>query len=135
MIEKIALYVTIILCISIISGTYIYSNKAYDDVLSENIKFAMDKGIDPIAVRCAYASTWKQDNICIMYVTHKETAVDAPVIKKKWKGNIMEFVIKKVSNGFIVSSVDLGDEFIFTKEYQVIRFLKDQFKNEVPAWV
>jgi hypothetical protein len=45
----------------------------------------------------------------------------------------MEFVIKKVSNGFIVSSVDLGDEFIFTKEYQVIRFLKDQFKNEVPA--
>ena len=83
MIEKISLYVTIILCVSIISGTYIYSNKAYDDVLSENIKFAMDKGIDPIAVRCAYASTWKEDNICIMYVTHKENAVDAPVINKK----------------------------------------------------
>ena len=83
MIEKIALYVTIILCTSIISGTYVYSTKSFDDMLAENIKFAMEKGIDPIAVRCAYSSNWKQDNICIMYVTHKENSVDAPVINKK----------------------------------------------------
>jgi len=43
----------------------------------------------------------------------------------------MEFVVKKVLNGFIVSSVDLGDEYIFTKEHQLIKFLREQFKDGV----
>jgi len=42
----------------------------------------------------------------------------------------MEFVIKQVVNGFVVTSVDIGEEYIFTKEYQVIRFLKEQFKGK-----
>ena len=43
--------------------------------------------------------------------------------------------IKQVSNGFLVTIVDGIDsfenkEFVFTKEYQVIKFLKETFKSE-----
>lgn len=40
-----------------------------------------------------------------------------------------ELSIKMVKNGFIVSDIDLGDEYIFTKEFQVVRFLKERFKD------
>jgi hypothetical protein len=39
-----------------------------------------------------------------------------------------ELSVKTVQNGFIVTDVDLGEEYIFTKEFQVIRFLKERFK-------
>jgi hypothetical protein len=43
--------------------------------------------------------------------------------------------IKQVSNGFLVTVVDEFDssdnkEYVFVKEYQVIKFLKDRFKSE-----
>lgn len=43
--------------------------------------------------------------------------------------------IKQVSNGFLVTIIDGVDsfenkEFVFTKEYQVIKFLKETFKSE-----
>ena len=40
-----------------------------------------------------------------------------------------ELSVKTVQNGFIVTDVDLGEEYIFTKEFQVIRFLKERFKS------
>jgi len=39
-----------------------------------------------------------------------------------------ELSVKTVQNGFIVTDVDLGEEYIFTKEFQVIRFMKERFK-------
>jgi len=43
--------------------------------------------------------------------------------------------IKQVANGFLVTVVDEFDssdnkEYVFVKEYQVIKFLKDKFKSE-----
>lgn len=50
----------------------------------------------------------------------------------------MEYNVKHVDNGFVVR-VDGEDpvdgyvekELVFTKEYQVLRFLKDEFKKKV----
>lgn len=42
-------------------------------VVKSNVESAIVKGIDPVAVRCAYASG--QDMICVTYAaTHKELA-------------------------------------------------------------
>ena len=67
--------VTAIITISIISFT------AYETVTTEkrlmhtNIETAINKGIDPIAVRCSYANP--TDNVCLAYaITHN--TVDAP---------------------------------------------------------
>jgi hypothetical protein len=43
--------------------------------------------------------------------------------------------VKQVANGFLVTVIETGDsydnkEYVFTKEYQVIKFLKDHFKSE-----
>lgn len=42
--------------------------------------------------------------------------------------------IKQVANGFLVTVIDSGDsydnkEYVFTKEYQVIKFLKEYFNS------
>jgi hypothetical protein len=52
---------------------------------------------------------------------------------KKWEKIMIE--IKQVANGFLVTVVDSIDsfenkEYVFTKEYQVIKFLKEHFKSE-----
>ena len=51
-------------------------------IMSKNIDNAIDKGIDPITVRCAYAPA--TDNVCLAYaITHKPLeAPEAPVKKK-----------------------------------------------------
>jgi hypothetical protein len=44
-------------------------------LMAQNITNAIDKGIDPMAVRCAYASSG--DQICLAYsITHK--SIEAP---------------------------------------------------------
>tara|TARA_R110000772_G_scaffold71813_3_gene157155 strand:+ start:622 stop:759 length:138 start_codon:yes stop_codon:yes gene_type:complete len=42
-----------------------------------------------------------------------------------------EFLIKRVKNGFIVTDVDLNEDFIFTRQHQVMKFLKERFAQEV----
>lgn len=50
--------------------------------MSKNIDNAIDKGIDPIAVRCAYAKPG--DQICLAYsMTHKP--IEAPVAPSQGK--------------------------------------------------
>lgn len=54
--------------------------------MSESLKFAADKGIDPMAVRCVYSSEWKIDNLCVIYITHykqRDHDVSVPVIPFK----------------------------------------------------
>lgn len=55
-------------------------------LIAQNIKYAADKGIDPLAVRCAYAAEGKVDTICVLYITHnkaKDTGdITVPLIKK-----------------------------------------------------
>jgi hypothetical protein len=51
-------------------------------LMAENITNAIDKGIDPMAVRCAYASSG--DQICLAYsITHKP--IEAPLAPNQGK--------------------------------------------------
>jgi hypothetical protein len=68
-------------CITGIIAVSIFSYTLYETVTTEkrlmhtNIESAINKGIDPIAVRCSYASP--TDNVCLAYaITH--STVDAP---------------------------------------------------------
>lgn len=45
----------------------------------------------------------------------------------------MEYIVKQVKNGYVVEDASLGEEFVFTKQYQVIRFLKEKFAQEEAA--
>lgn len=56
-------------------GVYIvYSEYKYrgeqDIQIAAAIKYGTDKGIDPLAIRCAYSSDSKIDALCVLYITH-----------------------------------------------------------------
>jgi len=61
---------------------------AHDEnqLIAQNIKYAADKGIDPLAVRCAYAAEGKVDTICVLYITHNKSKdlgdISTPLIRK-----------------------------------------------------
>jgi hypothetical protein len=52
------------------------------NIMANNIDNAINKGIDPITVRCAYAPA--TDNVCLAYaITHQQLeAPEAPTKKK-----------------------------------------------------
>lgn len=58
----------------------IETNKA----LSEAVKLALDKGIEPLAVTCAYELDETPSSLCVMYVNRIGTnnEVTVPLIKK-----------------------------------------------------
>jgi hypothetical protein len=77
--EKTSLHIGLCLVIMTALGciTYYYDNQ--NRAIKSNIESAIVKGIDPIAVRCAYSG--ERDNICLAYaLAHGK--VDAPVSKK-----------------------------------------------------
>lgn len=64
-----------IVALSIVCFTVYMISVTEKTLMSKNIENAIGKGIDPIAVRCAYASG--TDNVCLAYsITHN--TVDAP---------------------------------------------------------
>lgn len=58
---------TIVLVTAICSVTYYQVQQS--TFMSKNIENGIAKGIDPVAVRCAYASS--TDNVCITYAATK----------------------------------------------------------------
>lgn len=54
-------------------------------LMAKNIKDAIDKGIDPLSVRCSYAS--ETDNVCVAYAYSKQGKVsvipEVPISIKK----------------------------------------------------
>lgn len=78
-------------CITVVISIFIICYTIYDTLTTEkrlmhtNIESAINKGIDPIAVRCSYASP--TDNVCLAYaITHKTVdAPEAPPIQTKRK--------------------------------------------------
>ena len=85
--------------------------------LSQSIETATARGIDPVAVRCAYATT--NDTICIVYASKKQEFV-------------MDTIeIKKAENGFVVVvQEDDIKEYVFMREQHLIKFIKEYFKTE-----
>jgi hypothetical protein len=74
----------IIFAITIVSITILFfaSSVSKRIIMANNIDNAIEKGIDPITVRCAYAPA--TDNVCLAYaITHKPLeAPEAPTKKK-----------------------------------------------------
>lgn len=68
--------ITSLLAITILSFTY-YKTK---QLMHVNIETAIAKGIDPVAVRCAYADS--ADNLCLVYSMSHRTP-DAPSVGRK----------------------------------------------------
>lgn len=59
-------------------GSIAYYNIQERQLMSRNIENGIVKGIDPVAVRCAYSTS--TDNVCITYAATK--AHEAHPIKK-----------------------------------------------------
>jgi hypothetical protein len=62
------------LCIMTGIGAIGYYNIQSNAMMSRNIENGIVKGIDPVAVRCAYAQS--SDNVCVAYAASK--AHEAP---------------------------------------------------------
>jgi hypothetical protein len=72
--------ITLVLVTLILS--VLYYNVQKDILMSGNIETAVSKGIDPLAVRCSYASN--QDIICIAYAASSHTSpTTAPSLQPK----------------------------------------------------
>jgi len=64
-IKDVAVYVTFLLTVLIIGINWrMYEDKKVE-IISADIQMAMSKGVDPLAVRCAYVSY--SDSICLVY--------------------------------------------------------------------
>jgi hypothetical protein len=54
-----------------------YYNLRQDELMSKNIETAVEKGIDPLAVRCSYSS--RDDTICVVYAASGKTSPTQPL--------------------------------------------------------
>jgi len=68
------IFITTVICFTVIllSGIFSYNYYLTEDrkLMSKNVEDAISKGIDPLSVRCAYAS--EIDAVCVAYAyTHR----------------------------------------------------------------
>ena len=71
--------VILVLSVSCAIGAFSYKETIKINAMQGNITTAIEKGIDPVAVRCAYSAA--DDNICVAYaIVHKDPE---PVKAKK----------------------------------------------------
>lgn len=65
--------ITFFVCATIIFTSAIFSSLQYNmnerNLMAKNIELAINKGADPVAVRCAYTSS--TDTICQQYAMSK----------------------------------------------------------------
>lgn len=64
----------------------VYANHAEtiekNRALSEAVKFALDKGIEPLAVTCAYEMKKDPSSLCVVYVSRISDDISVQVTKK-----------------------------------------------------
>ena len=81
------LNITFAICLSIIIltciGSYQYYHTQDRQLMSKNVTDAIDKGIDPLSVRCAYAS--EVDAVCVAYAYSSKTPDFQPAPTTKVK--------------------------------------------------
>jgi hypothetical protein len=68
-IEIAALTVASVLIASTLIASITYYNVKRDESLKSSIESAIVKGIDPMAVRCAYGAS---DSVCLVYAATKK---------------------------------------------------------------
>ena len=75
-------FTSLVVAICAVMGSLTYKTTFEITAMQTNITAAIEKGIDPVAVRCAYAS--KDDNVCVAYaITHGSTPTAVPEPAKK----------------------------------------------------
>jgi hypothetical protein len=73
MIERLLTSLMILIAFVTFIGSIAYYNLSSLNAMKTNIDAAVVKGIDPIAVRCAYASS--SDMMCVAYAASKGSSV------------------------------------------------------------
>jgi len=69
---------TIVVLSAIFGCTYYYTNQS--KIMADTIAAASAKGLDPLAVRCSFASN--NDTICLVYASTMHSGSPSPVSKK-----------------------------------------------------
>ena len=64
-------------------GSVVYYNVNQLKSIESNVQSAIEKGIDPIAVRCAYAN--ERDVVCVAYASAHPSVAPAPAPVKGGK--------------------------------------------------
>jgi len=78
---KIEIIVAAVFCfISMIASVAYYHTKEQENI-SKTMALAMERGIDPMAVRCSYAEP--NDMVCVAYAASGKRAESAPMLNKK----------------------------------------------------
>lgn len=67
--EYIASLIAATISIAVIVTGLTYYNIKRDEAMKSNIESAIVKGIDPVAVKCAYG---KADSVCVVYASSKK---------------------------------------------------------------
>lgn len=78
---KIEFLVAVVICFCSVIGSVTYFNVVQQEKFAENLKFAMDRGIDPMAVRCSYDE--RSNSVCVAYAASGKKAESAPSVLKK----------------------------------------------------
>jgi len=68
-IENITFATIVVLISATLIASITYYNIKRDDALKSSIESAIVKGIDPMAVRCAYGAS---DSVCLVYAATKK---------------------------------------------------------------
>ncbi len=76
-IEAMTWIVSVTLMIVTLVISVCYYNLKKDELMSKNIDTAVEKGIDPMAVRCSYSA--RDDIICIAYAASGNSAPTSPM--------------------------------------------------------
>ena len=72
--------VSLLIAIVTLIGSITFYHYSVLEATKSNIESAIVKGIDPVAVRCAYAN--ERDVICAVYAGSVQSSTTAPTIKK-----------------------------------------------------
>jgi hypothetical protein len=67
-------YTTAVLIVFILSTFLFLHQQQKLDLMSADVQVAIEKGIDPLAVRCAYAEY--KDSICLVYAANHKYGVE-----------------------------------------------------------
>lgn len=68
--ESIVFTISVLIAVIALITSVTFYNLKKDEAIQSGINTAIEKGIDPIAVRCAYSSG--EDKLCIVYAaTHR----------------------------------------------------------------
>lgn len=79
-VQSILVVCVTIITLAIVAGATMY-NLNDRKLMADNIDKAIEKGVDPMTVRCSYASS--QDLICVAFAAGGSShSVQSPLIKK-----------------------------------------------------